>query len=335
MTTANVDQAAGIAKLQFLVNHVIETIAANSVSTKRDCYYMLKNQFQKYPWMDMNGQGESDRLIDALERITRLQRENVNIIADPKGMIYGDITLIDEEGKDFSCREREQSITGLAGQWEVKKFGVKAVIPIEKTGVFMDLKKLKVADELNLGLIHLGGRPAGPGLPGADQAALREGRPHRRTDRLLPWSNPIDKAFLSASSFCLTRLLLTPWRISSTLLPATRASSIRRPLTPNTSLRTLPIFMQQTSSMRCARFLNWPTAFTNVSRYRVSSLKSYCFPRKTRLGSIMPARHSLAIHLASTLSVFFFLSTDGFLILPGFATNTRQSPLSTWYNCLQ
>ncbi len=71
MSTSNVDQAAGIAKLQFLVNHVIETIAANSVSTKRDCYYMLKNQFQKYPWMDMNGQGESDRLIDSLERITR------------------------------------------------------------------------------------------------------------------------------------------------------------------------------------------------------------------------------------------------------------------------
>ena len=123
MTTANVDQAASIAKLQFLVNHVIETIAANSVSTKRDCYYMLKNQFQKYPWMDLNGQGESDRLIDTLERIIRMQRENLNIIADPKGLIYGDITLMDEEGKEFSCKEREQSITGLAGQWEVKSYG--------------------------------------------------------------------------------------------------------------------------------------------------------------------------------------------------------------------
>jgi len=69
MSTANIDQAAAIAKLQFLVNHAIETVAANSVSTKRDCYYMLKNQFQKYPWMDISGQGESDRLIDTLERI--------------------------------------------------------------------------------------------------------------------------------------------------------------------------------------------------------------------------------------------------------------------------
>ncbi|HTX43152.1 MAG TPA: DNA topoisomerase IV subunit A, partial [Methanocella sp.] len=108
MNTANIDQAATIAKLQFLMNHVIETVAANSVSTKRDCYYMLKNQFQKYPWMDLNGQGESDRLIDTLERIIRMQRENLNIIADPRGLIYGDITLIDEEGKEFSCRDREQ-----------------------------------------------------------------------------------------------------------------------------------------------------------------------------------------------------------------------------------
>ncbi len=198
MTTSNVDQAAGIAKLQFLVNHVIETIAANSVSTKRDCYYMLKNQFQKYPWMDMNGQGESDRLIDALERITRLQRENVNIIADPKGMIYGDITLIDEEGKDFSCREREQSITGLAGQWEVKKYGVKAVIPIEKTGVFMDLKKLKVADELNIGLIHLGGQPA-RGCRALIKLLSEKGVPIGVLTDFSPWSGMIAKSVMSGS----------------------------------------------------------------------------------------------------------------------------------------
>jgi DNA topoisomerase-6 subunit A len=198
MTTSNVDQAASIAKLQFLVNHVIETIVANSVSTKRDCYYMLKNQFQKYPWMDMNGQGESDRLIDALERITRLQRENVNIIADPKGLIYGDITIIDEEGKQFSCGDREQSITGLAGQWEIKKSGVRAVIPIEKTGVFMDLKKLKVADELNIGLIHLGGQPA-RGCRALIKLLSEKGVPIGVLTDFSPWSGMIAKSVMSGS----------------------------------------------------------------------------------------------------------------------------------------
>ena len=198
MTTANVDQAAGIAKLQFLINHVIETIAANSVSTKRDCYYMLKNQFQKYPWMDLNGQGESDRLIDTLERITRLQRENLNIIADPKGLIYGDITIVDEEGKEFSCREREQSITGLAGQWEIKKAGVRAVIPIEKTGVFMDLKKLKVADELGIGLIHLGGQPA-RGCRALIKLLSEKGVPIGVLTDFSPWSGMIAKSVMSGS----------------------------------------------------------------------------------------------------------------------------------------
>jgi DNA topoisomerase-6 subunit A len=198
MSTANIDQAATIAKLQFLVNHSIETVAANSVSTKRDCYYMLKNQFQKYPWMDMNGQGESDRLIDTLERIIRMQRENLNIIADPKGMIYGDITLIDEEGKEFNCHEREQSITGLAGQWEVKSHKVKAIIAIEKTGVFMDLKKLKVADELGIGLIHLGGQPA-RGCRALIKLLSEKGIPIGVLTDLSPWSGMIAKSVLSGS----------------------------------------------------------------------------------------------------------------------------------------
>ncbi len=198
MTTSNIDQAATIAKLQFLANHVIETIAANSVSTKRDCYYMLKNQFQKYPWMDLNGQGESDRLIDTLERIIRMQRENLNIIADPKGLIYGDITLVDEEGKEFNCKEREQSITGFAGQWEFKSHKVKAVIAIEKTGVFMDLKKLKVAEELNIGLIHLGGQPA-RGCRALIKLLSENGIPIGVLTDLSPWSGMIAKSVLSGS----------------------------------------------------------------------------------------------------------------------------------------
>ena len=198
MSTANIDQAATIAKLQFLMNHVIETVAANSVSTKRDCYYMLKNQFQKYPWMDLNGQGESDRLIDTLERIIRMQRENLNIIADPRGLIYGDITLVDEEGKEFSCKEREQGITGLAGQWEVKSHKVKAIIAIEKTGVFMDLKKLKVADELNIGLIHLGGQPA-RGCRALIKLLSEKGIPIGVLTDLSPWSGMIAKSVLSGS----------------------------------------------------------------------------------------------------------------------------------------
>lgn len=198
MTTANIDQAASLAKLQFLVNHIIETIAANSVSTKRDCYYMLKNQFQKYPWMDIADQGESNRLIDTLERIIRMQRENLNIIADPKGLIYGDITIVDEEGMEFSCGEREQSITGLAGQWEIKKYGVKAVIPIEKTGVFMDLKKLKVAEELNIGLVHLGGQPA-RGCRALIKLLSEKGIPIGVLTDFSPWSGMIAKSVMSGS----------------------------------------------------------------------------------------------------------------------------------------
>lgn len=198
MTTSNIDQAAALAKLQFLVNHIIETITANSVSTKRDCYYMLKNQFQKYPWMDLSGQAESDRLIDTLERIIRMQRENLNITADPKGLIYGDITIVDEEGKEFSCGEREQSITGLAGQWEIRKYGVKAVIPIEKTGVFMDLKKLKVAEELNVGLVHLGGQPA-RGCRALITLLSEKGIPIGVLTDFSPWSGMIAKSVMSGS----------------------------------------------------------------------------------------------------------------------------------------
>lgn len=198
MTTSNIDQAASIAKLQFLINHIIETIAANSVSTKRDCYYMLKNQFQKYPWMDLSGQSESDRLIDTLERIIRMQRENLNIIADPKGLIYGDITILDEEGTEFNCSLREQSITGFAGQWEIKSHNVKAVVPIEKTGVFMDLKKLKVADELNIGLIHLGGQPA-RGCRALIKLLSEKGIPIGVLTDLSPWSGMIAKSVMSGS----------------------------------------------------------------------------------------------------------------------------------------
>ncbi|MCD1295341.1 DNA topoisomerase [Methanocella sp. CWC-04] len=198
MTTSSIDQAVSIAKLQFLVNHIIETIAANSVSTKRDCYYMLKNQFQKYPWMDIAGQSESDRLIDTLERIIRKQRENLNVIADPKGLIYGDITIIDEEGKKFRCIPREQSITGLAGQWEIRSHNVKAIIPIEKTGVFMDLKKLKVADELGIGLIHLGGQPA-RGCRALIKLLSEKDIPIGVLTDFSPWSGMIAKSVISGS----------------------------------------------------------------------------------------------------------------------------------------
>jgi len=198
MTTSNIDQVVELTKLQFLINHMIETIVAKSVSTKRDCYYMLKNEFQKYPWAGLTGQTESDRLIDTLERIIRRQRENINIIADPKGLIYGNITLEDEEGNVFSCLPREQSITGLAGQWSLKKHGIKAVIPIEKTGIFMDLKKLGVADKLGLGLIHLGGQPS-RGCRALIRLLSENGIPVGVLTDFSPWSCMIAKSVISGS----------------------------------------------------------------------------------------------------------------------------------------
>jgi len=198
MTTSNIDQVLELAKLQFLVNHMVETVVANSVSTKRDCYYMLKNEFQKYPWAGVAGQAESDRLIDTLERITHRQRENINLIADPKGLIYGDVTLEDEEGNVFSCLPREQSVTGLAGQWELRKHRIKAVVPIEKTGVFMDVKKLGVADRLGLGLIHLGGQPS-RGCRALIRLLSENGLPVGVLTDFSPWSCMIAKSVISGS----------------------------------------------------------------------------------------------------------------------------------------
>jgi DNA topoisomerase VI subunit A len=140
-----------------------ELIESKDIATKREAYYVSKN------WGDarFNEQPESDSIMDDVEAMMSINREQLGFIPEEKGGdIAGKLIVVDkdpETGKDLKidCTKFGSGAYSIPSSVEELKFETKAkfILAIETAGMFQRLVKHNYWKKANCILISMGGVP--------------------------------------------------------------------------------------------------------------------------------------------------------------------------------
>jgi len=94
-TFPNVAHARKFMQTTMIMNKTREYLEHNKTASIREIYYELKHTVEDTKENTFEGQDESDPIIVDLEHSVDTIREKLNLHANPKGTLYGDITLLD------------------------------------------------------------------------------------------------------------------------------------------------------------------------------------------------------------------------------------------------
>jgi len=140
-----------------------ELIEKDDIATKREAYYVSKN------WGDarFNEQPESDAVMDDVEAMLEVNREQIGFIPEEKGGdIAGSLIVIDKDtdtGKELKidCTKFGSGAYSIPSSVEHLKFETKAsfILAIETAGMFQRLVKHGYYKKTNSILISMGGVP--------------------------------------------------------------------------------------------------------------------------------------------------------------------------------
>ncbi len=140
-----------------------ELIENNDIATKREAYYVSKN------WGEarFKEQVESDTVMDDVEAMMEVNREQIGFIPEEKGGdIAGQLIVIDKDtdtGKELriDCTKFGSGAYSIPSSVEELKFetNAKFILAIETAGMFQRLVKHNFWKKQNCILISLGGVP--------------------------------------------------------------------------------------------------------------------------------------------------------------------------------
>ncbi|MBD3309864.1 DNA topoisomerase VI [Candidatus Woesearchaeota archaeon] len=160
MTAATVKTFAQTLRMVALSKQLIET---DDIATKREAYYVSKN------WDDarFKEQPESDTVMDDVEAMMHVNREQLGFIPEEKGgEIAGQLVVVDKDadtGKPvkIDCTKMGSGAYSVPTSVEDLKFETKAkfILAIETAGMFQRLVKHKYWKRVNCILVSMGGVP--------------------------------------------------------------------------------------------------------------------------------------------------------------------------------
>jgi len=160
LTASTVKTFAQTLRLMSLSKDLIET---DDIATKREAYYVSKN------WGDarFKEQPESDTIMDDVEAMMMVNREQIGFIPEEKGGdVAGGLIVIDKDqdtGKELriDCTKFGSGAYSIPSSVEELKFetNAKFILAIETAGMFQRLVKHKYWKQANCILISMGGVP--------------------------------------------------------------------------------------------------------------------------------------------------------------------------------
>jgi len=140
-----------------------ELIGADDIATKREAYYVSKN------WGDarFKEQPESDTIMDDVEAMLMVNREQIGFIPEEKGGdVAGRLVVIDKDsdtGKDIKidCTKMGSGAYSVPSSVEELRFetDAKFILAIETAGMFQRLVKHNYWKKANCILVSMGGVP--------------------------------------------------------------------------------------------------------------------------------------------------------------------------------
>jgi len=160
LTASTVKTFAQTLKMMALSKELVES---DDIATKREAYYVSKN------WGDarFKAQNESDGVMDDVESMFMVNREQLGFIPEEKGGdVAGKLIVVDkdpETGKELKidCTKFGSGAYSIPISVEHLKFETKAqfILAIETAGMFQRLVKHKYWKKANCILISMGGVP--------------------------------------------------------------------------------------------------------------------------------------------------------------------------------
>ncbi len=146
-----------------LMNLSKELIEKDDIATKREAYYVSKN------WADarFKEQVESDTVMDDIEAMLMVNREQIGFIPEEKGGdVAGKLVVVDKDpdtGKDIKidCTKMGSGAYSVPSKVEDLKFetNAKFILAIETAGMFQRLVKHNYWKKANCILVSMGGVP--------------------------------------------------------------------------------------------------------------------------------------------------------------------------------
>src|SRR3989339_844907 len=121
----------------------------------RGVFYIAKRTIPQTNINLVDDQTESDKIIEDLEVITGLSREQLHVSANKMGSLVGDITLLDS-GDTIDCSKLGRggySIPSITEELEFKKVNAKYVLYMEKAAIFERLNEDKFWQKNNAILV--------------------------------------------------------------------------------------------------------------------------------------------------------------------------------------
>jgi len=161
LTASTVKTFAQTLKMMAMSKEIIEN---DDMATKREAYYVSKN------WGEagFKEQPESDSVMDDIESMFMVNREQMGFIAGEKGggLVAGDLKVVDvdyetKEKVEIDCTKFGSGAYSIPSILEHFKFKTKAkfILVIETIGMFERLNKHKFWKKKNCILIGMGGVP--------------------------------------------------------------------------------------------------------------------------------------------------------------------------------
>jgi len=160
LTAATIKTFAQTLRMMGLSKELVET---KDIATKREAYYVSKN------WGDarFNEQPESDAVMDDIEAMLKVNREQIGFLPEEKGGdVAGKLVVIDKDadtGKEIriDCTKFGSGAYSVPSSVEELKFetNAKFILAIETAGMFQRLVKHNYWKKANCILISMGGVP--------------------------------------------------------------------------------------------------------------------------------------------------------------------------------
>src|SRR3989344_524377 len=132
-----------------------ELLETNKHEHLRGIFYITKRTIPETNINLVDEQTESDSIIEDLEVITGLSREELHVSANKMGSLVGDITLLDS-GDTIDCSKLGRggySIPSITEELEFKKVNAKYVLYMEKAAIFERLNEDKFWQKNNCILV--------------------------------------------------------------------------------------------------------------------------------------------------------------------------------------
>lgn len=129
--------------------------------TKRELYYISESWGDK---LKFKSQDESDKIVEDIEAIISRPREDINIIPNPAGSVYGNLVLKFKnpsgEEMEVNCLETAdgQTIGPRMCEADIKKCKADKIIAIETTGMYNRLMEEGAHKKFNAILVNLNGQ---------------------------------------------------------------------------------------------------------------------------------------------------------------------------------